>query len=154
MTETEIQKTLIAHFDGEGYKTWPPEGKCKHGHGPDVVAYHPDRHHLWIIEAKSDVKNSSTDPSGGINRSLNFGDALRQICQRRAGEWKPKTGCGPLLPSDIVTYGLAFSEDYRPLCHQIRPEVRLVLSLYLFFLRPDDSIPTIIGPHVEDINSV
>ena len=154
MTETEIQQTLIAYFRGEGYQTWPPAGTSKHGHGPDVVAYHPDRHHLWIIEAKSDVRSTDSDRNGTIGRGILFGEALRQVCQRLPTEWKPKTGCGPLLPSDVITYGLAFSEDYRPLCCQIRPGVRPALSLYLFFLRPDDPIPTIIGPHVEDISSV
>jgi hypothetical protein len=144
MTETEIQKILILYLRGEGYRTWQPPKK--NDQGPDIVGYHPDRHHLWIIEAKSDIENST-------NRRMAFETALGQICQRGAERWKQMTDSGSLLPADIVTYGLAFpeGESYRSLCSQIRPGVRPALSLYLFFVQPDVSTPTIIGPHVESL---
>lgn len=149
VTETEIQDLLISYFHSEGYKPWRPESEWHSG--PDIVAYHPDRHHLWIIEAKGDIANFS-------DRLDAFKMALGQICLRSAEEWKQKTGSGSPIPADIVTYGLAFPEgkdsgpkgrDYRNLCRQIRPGVRSALSLYLFFLQPDVSIPTIIDPHIE-----
>jgi len=126
MTETEIQQILIPYLESEGYLTWHPP--TKNDQGPDIVGYHPDRHHLWIIESKGDIENSS-------NRRNAFETALGQICQRGAEQWKQKTKSGSLLPADIITYGLAFpeGEDYRFLCRQIRPGVRPALSLYLFF---------------------
>src|SRR5262245_36832927 len=126
MIELKVKQVLRNYLKGENYKIWPPSEQ--NGWGPDVVGYHPDRHHLWIIEAKGD-KSSSSD------RRDAFEIALGRICQRGAGEWKQKAGYGVLLPADIVAYGLAFpeGEDYRYLCRQIRLGVRLALSLYLFF---------------------
>lgn len=147
MTETEIQQTLFLYFRGEGYNPWHPPHI--NGNGPDLVAYHPDLHHLWIIEAKSDVNPSPSDRTGSTGRRMAFEGALAQICQRRPDEWKQKSDNGPLLPADIVTYGLAFPEGYRSFCRAIRPGVRPALALYLFFMQPDVLPPMIIGPHVE-----
>src|SRR5215467_15799011 len=136
MTGTEIQVALTSYFKAEGYQTWCPENK--YSPAPNIVAYHPDRHHLWIIEAKGDHANSA-------GQRVAFEGALGQVCQRVAGQCKQKINEELLLPTDIVTYGLAFPEGkgYRALCQQIRQEVRLALSLYLFFVRPDNPSPTI-----------
>jgi hypothetical protein len=152
MTETEIQQVLIPYLRSEGYQPpWQPP--TRNDQGPDIVGYHPDRHHLWIIEAKGDVNPSQSDRTGSIGRRMAFDGSLGQIYQRRPDEWKQKSENGPLLPADIVTYGLAFpeGEGYRFLCRQIRPGVRSALSLYLFFVQPNVSTPIIIGPHVESL---
>lgn len=144
MTETEIQQVLIPYLCSEGYRTWYPP--TKNDQGPDIVGYHPERRHLWIIEAKGDLKDSA-------NRRSAFETALGQICQRGAEQWKKKIESGSLLAADIITYGLAFpeGEDYRFLCRQIRPGVRSALALSLLFVQSDASTPTIIGPHVESL---
>ncbi len=145
MTETEIQQILFLYFRGEGYEPWCPPHINRNG--PDLVAYHRDLHHLWIIEAKSDVNPSPSDRTGSTGRRMSFEGALAQICQRRPDEWKQKCINRPLLPADIVTYGLAFpeGEGYRSLCRTIRTGIRPALSLYLFFMQPDVP-PVIIGP--------
>ncbi len=126
MIETEIQRIVASHLKNLGYKTWQPESK--NHRGPDIVGYHVGLHHLWIVEAKGVIQDSA-------NRRMAFETALGQICQRGT-EWKKATGCGVLLPTDIVTYGLAFPEgdDYRYLCRQLRSGVRSALSLYLLLM--------------------
>ena len=144
MIEPDVQQAVIAHLHSEGYAVWHP--RTKYDKGPDIVGYHPDRHHLWIIEAKGSAKTS-------LDRRMAFEAAIGQICQRGAEQWKQETGCGPLLPADVVTYGSAFpgGEEYRFFCRQFRSGIYAALSLYLFFVDSEVSPPTIIGPHTEDI---
>lgn len=67
MTETKIQQVLIPYLRSEGYQPpWQPPNR--NDQGPDIVGYHPDRHHLWIIEAKGDVNPSQSDRTGSIGR--------------------------------------------------------------------------------------
>jgi hypothetical protein len=145
MEEKDITQALSLYLNGHGYATWPHHSSPSSWHGPDIVAYHPERHHLWLIEAKGDAVGNKNNPNGSITRRSRFESSLGQICQREAAVWKPKAGFGSLLPSDTISYGLAFSDEYRRLCSHIRPDVWASLALYQFFLRPNDPVPTIIG---------
>src|SRR5437764_5684940 len=81
MTETDIRDVHITYLSSEGYQ--PGQPLHKNTQGPDVVDYHPIRQHLWIIEAKGEI-NDSTD------RRLVFETALSQVCQLGAEEGRRK----------------------------------------------------------------